>query len=116
MLLISGAPEEYDLLSLELITYGTEPMASSPLDSVHRLFTNVRLKQTYGLSELGIMPTVSLDSRSLWMKVGGGDCETKVHEGTLWVRSPTAMLGYLNAPSPFDSDGWYDTGDAVETN
>ena len=24
------------------------------------------------------------------------------------------MLGYLNAPSPFDADGWYDTKDIVE--
>jgi acyl-CoA synthetase (AMP-forming)/AMP-acid ligase II len=24
------------------------------------------------------------------------------------------MLGYLNAPSPFDADGWYRTGDLVE--
>jgi len=24
------------------------------------------------------------------------------------------MLGYLNAPSPFDGEGWYDTKDVVE--
>jgi long-chain acyl-CoA synthetase len=24
------------------------------------------------------------------------------------------MLGYLNAPSPFTEDGWFDTGDKVE--
>jgi acyl-CoA synthetase (AMP-forming)/AMP-acid ligase II len=24
------------------------------------------------------------------------------------------MLGYLNAPSPFSEDGWFNTGDAVE--
>jgi acyl-CoA synthetase (AMP-forming)/AMP-acid ligase II len=24
------------------------------------------------------------------------------------------MLGYLNAPSPFDAEGWYDTKDVVE--
>ncbi len=23
------------------------------------------------------------------------------------------MLGYLNAPSPFDEDGWFNTGDSV---
>ena len=26
----------------------------------------------------------------------------------------TPMVGYLNAPSPFDNDGWYDTKDMVE--
>ena len=25
------------------------------------------------------------------------------------------MLGYLNAPQPFDKDGWYNTNDIVET-
>ena len=25
-----------------------------------------------------------------------------------------AMVGYLNAPSPFDADGWFNTGDVVE--
>jgi len=24
------------------------------------------------------------------------------------------MVGYLNAPDPFDADGWFDTGDMVE--
>ncbi len=43
------------------------------------------------------------------MKVGGAGTETKITGGTLWVRSESAMLGYLNAPSPFDEDGWYDT-------
>jgi len=37
-----------------------------------------------------------------------------VVDGVLWIRSDTAMLGYLNAPSPFDEDGWYNTHDAVE--
>ena len=31
----------------------------------------------------------------------------------LFIRARTSMLGYLNAPSPFDEDGWLDTGDAV---
>src|SRR6185369_16038370 len=34
---------------------------------------------------------------------------------TLWIRSSWAMLGYLNAPSPFDDEGWFNTGDLVET-
>ena len=34
--------------------------------------------------------------------------------GTVRVRSKQAMLGYLNAESPFDRDGWYDTGDSAQ--
>ena len=32
----------------------------------------------------------------------------------LEIRSPNRMLGYLNAPSPFDPEDWYDTKDIVE--
>jgi acyl-CoA synthetase (AMP-forming)/AMP-acid ligase II len=32
----------------------------------------------------------------------------------LQIRATSAMLGYLNAPSPFTDDGWFQTGDAVE--
>jgi acyl-CoA synthetase (AMP-forming)/AMP-acid ligase II len=35
-------------------------------------------------------------------------------DGRLWIRAESAMLGYLNAASPFDADGYYDTGDMVE--
>lgn len=114
MLLIAQAHRQHDLSSLKLITYGTEPMPASTLHSLREAFPNVRLKQTYGLSELGILPTISRDSESLWMKMGGEGFETKVVDGILWVRARSAMLGYLNAPSPFDKDGWFKTGDAVE--
>src|SRR5262249_3978351 len=74
----------------------------------------VRFKQTYGLSELGIMATQSRGSDSVWLKLGGRGFEHKIVDGVLWVRSSSAMLGYLNAPSPFDADGWFNTQDLVE--
>ena len=114
MLLISEAFKEYDLSSLQLITYGTEPMLASTLEELNETFPWVKFKQTYGLSELGIPKTHSRDSNSLWLKVGGEGFETKIVDGKLWIRSESAMLGYLNAPSPFDEEGWFNTGDAVE--
>jgi acyl-coenzyme A synthetase/AMP-(fatty) acid ligase len=48
------------------------------------------------------------------VRVGGSGYETKIVDGTLRVRSKTAMLGYMNAPSPFDEEGFVDTGDRVE--
>jgi acyl-CoA synthetase (AMP-forming)/AMP-acid ligase II len=115
MLLISGAYTRHDLSSLKLITYGTEPMPAATLNALHAAMPEVRLKQTYGLSELGILPTLSKGSASLWMKIGDDGIEHKVVDGVLWIRAGTAMLGYLNAPSPFDSEGWFNTQDAVET-
>lgn len=116
LLLISEAYKRYDLSSLKLITYGTEVMPASTLERVHQLLPDVRLLQTYGLSELGILRSKSKDSGSLWVKVGGEGFETKVVEGVLWIRAQSAMLGYLNAPSPFDEEGWMNTNDMVEVN
>jgi long-chain acyl-CoA synthetase len=114
MLLIADAIRRHDLSSLEIVTYGTEPMPPSTLAVVREALPWVRFKQTYGLSELGILPTRSRDSSSVWLKLGNAGFEHKVVEGVLWIRSPTAMLGYLNAPSPFDVDGWFNTQDLVE--
>jgi long-chain acyl-CoA synthetase len=74
----------------------------------------VKLLQTYGLSELGILRSQSRGPDSLWVRVGGEGYETKVVSDRLWIRARSAMLGYLNAPSPFDADGFFDTGDLVE--
>jgi acyl-CoA synthetase (AMP-forming)/AMP-acid ligase II len=114
MLVISRMHERYDLSSLRLITYGTEPMPPSTLEALQEAFPGVGLKQTYGLTELGVLPTRSRAPGSLWLEVGGLGCEARVVDNVLWLRSETAMLGYLNAPSPFDEDGWYNTHDVVE--
>ena len=114
LLLLSEEHTRHDLSSLQLITYGTEPMAPATLRKVHEAFPSVRLLQTYGLSELGILRSQSRSSDSLWLRVGGEGYETKVVDGRLFVRARSAMLGYLNAPAPFDADGFFDTGDLVE--
>ncbi|MBJ2138094.1 long-chain fatty acid--CoA ligase [Paraglaciecola chathamensis] len=114
LLLLSGAADDADLSSLKLITYGTETMPDSTLAAITARFPETKLLQTYGLSEVGILRSKSRDSKSLWVKVGGAEFETKIIEGRLWIKSESAMLGYLNAPSPFDEEGFLDTGDQVE--
>ncbi|MFF2191634.1 class I adenylate-forming enzyme family protein [Streptomyces sp. NPDC058157] len=115
MLLISHAHERHDLSSLRLVTYGTEPMPQRTLELLNQTLPSVRLKQTYGLSELGIMSTKSKGDGSLWVKLGGAGFDHRIVDGILWIRSDTAMLGYLNATAPFDADGYFNTQDAVET-
>jgi acyl-CoA synthetase (AMP-forming)/AMP-acid ligase II len=114
LLLMSEAYKRHDFSSLKRITYGTEPMPEQTLQRLHTILPDVELLQTYGLSELGIMRSKSRSSDSLWVKVGGEGFETRIQDGTLWLRARSAMLGYLNAPSPFDAEGWFNTGDAVE--
>jgi len=113
LLLLSGAADSYDLSSLELITYGTEVMPGRTLKMANEVFPGVRFLQTYGLSELGILRSKSESDSSLRVRIGGEDYETRVADGRLLIRARSSMLGYLNAPSPFDEDGWFDTGDSV---
>lgn len=115
MLVMSKFYDIYDLSSLEVITYGTEVMPQSTLLAIARLFPGTKLKQTYGLTELGIMATHSRSNESKWIKLGGDGVEWKIVSGILWIRTETPMLGYLNAPSPFDEAGWYNTEDQVES-
>jgi long-chain acyl-CoA synthetase len=114
LLLLSEAYQNYDLSSLRVIAYGTEPMPESTLARLSTAFPQVSLVQTYGMSELGVLRSRSKDSGSLWIKFSGEGFEIKIVDGILWVRTPTAMMGYLNAPDLFDADGWLNTQDAVE--
>lgn len=114
LILLSEAYKRYRLDSLKLVTYGTEPMPESTLARYHKLFPNLRLLQTYGLSETGIFRSKSKSSDSLWLKIDGDGMDMRIVDGLLHVKSSSAMLGYLNAPSPFTDDGWLNTEDAVE--
>ncbi|MDB9863468.1 fatty acid--CoA ligase family protein [Litorivicinus sp.] len=114
MMLMSGLVPESVPKSLRIITYGTERMDQTTLDALCELLPNVDFRQTFGMSELGIVRVKSEARDSLFMKVGGEGVETRVVDKVLEIRSETRMLGYLNAESPFDSDGWYNTKDIVE--
>ncbi|MBB6216432.1 acyl-coenzyme A synthetase/AMP-(fatty) acid ligase [Anaerosolibacter carboniphilus] len=114
LLIASKCYQQYMLDSIKLITYGTELMNEATLNNVKKIFPNAVLKQTYGLSELGVLRSKSTEDNSVWLKVGGDGFETKIIDNILWVRSEANMVGYLNAPNPFNEEGWMCTGDEVE--
>lgn len=114
LMMASNLQNKYDLSSLKRITYGTEVMPQSTLDRVRTQFPGVDLLQTYGLSEVGVLRSQSREDGSLWVRVGGEGFQTKVVDEVLWIKSKYAMVGYLNAPSEFDSEGWFNTQDRVE--
>jgi len=113
-LISSGVYRNFDLSSIKLITYGTELMAGTTLEKVKKVFSNAKLKQTYGLSELGVLRSKSEDDNSTWVKLGGDGFDLKIIDNILWVRSEANMVGYLNAPNPINEEGWMCTGDQVE--
>lgn len=114
MMLISGLLRDWASDALRIITYGTERMDQPTLDDLCDALPKIEFRQTYGMSELGILRVSSVGNRSLYMRIGGEGIETSVREGVLHIRSTTRMLGYLNAPSPFDEQNWYKTGDLVD--
>ncbi len=114
MMLMSGLIPKSVPKSLRIITYGTERMDQPTLGALCELLPNIDFRQTFGMSELGIVRVKSESRDSLFMKIGGEGVETRVVEGILEIRSKTRMLGYLNAESPFDKEGWYNTKDVVE--
>jgi len=114
LLWASGAADGHNLSSLTVITYGSEPMDAGTLRRVNELFPAARVSQKYGTTETGAPRTVSRSNDSLWVQIGGDGVETQIRDGILWIRSEGTFLGYLNAPTPLDEEGWYCTGDLVE--
>jgi acyl-CoA synthetase (AMP-forming)/AMP-acid ligase II len=115
LILISGAYLKYDLKSVKLITYGTEPMPDSLLIKLKEIFNRVKFLQTFGTSETGIVKTTSLSSTSTFLKFDDPNQEYKVVNNELWLRSKTQILGYMNYDNTsFTEDGWFKTGDTVE--
>lgn len=113
MMLISGLIPQKIPKSLKIITYGTEKMDQPTLNKICKLLPKIKFKQTYGMSELGILRVKSKSRRSLFMQLGGEGIKTKVIKNVLMIKSKNKMLGYLNDKSPFDKNGWYNTRDIV---
>lgn len=114
MLCALTSARKYDLSSLKVITYASEPMDPDTLKRINAAFPRVQITQKYGTTETGSPRTVSRGNNSLWLKFDGEDMKTRVVDGVLWIRSERSILGYLNAPSPIIEHGWYCTGDLVE--
>jgi acyl-CoA synthetase (AMP-forming)/AMP-acid ligase II len=115
LMLIGRFEERFDLSSLRLITYGTEPMPEQLLRRLRAAFPRVRFLQTFGTTETGIAGTQSASSESTHFKFNDGDYQHRVVDGELQLRSKTQFLGYLNAADAvLTEDGWFRTGDMVE--
>lgn len=115
MLLLSDALKKYNMNSIRMITYGTEPMPETLLLRVKKQFPKVKLLQTFGTSETGITQISSRSSTSLDIKIEDPDLEYKIVDGELWIKSKTQIAGYLNTSMEnFSTDGWFKTGDLIE--
>jgi acyl-CoA synthetase (AMP-forming)/AMP-acid ligase II len=115
LLLIGKFHNKYDLHSLEIISFGAEPMPDSLLKRLNKEFPHVALQQKFGTSETNAIRVKSKANNSLFMKFDDPNLDYKIVDNELWLKSKTQVMGYLNSSmDSFTDDGWFKTGDLVE--
>lgn len=114
MLCATSGVRDRDLASLKIVTYGSEIMDPTTLARLQSRLPRVEISQKYGSTETGSPRSVSRTDDSLWIKFKAAEVETKIVDGILWMRSQSTILGYLNAKSPLDEEGWFCTNDLVD--
>lgn len=105
----------YDLSSLSIVTFGSEPPDTYVNQTVANALPHVQLMQKYGASEFGAPRSKTRPNDTGWIKLDGPHFKTRVVDDVLWVKTSGTMLGYLNHELPQSDDGWFCTGDRVET-
>lgn len=115
-----------NLKSVQAVTMGSAPLTGKLYDSVAALFSDAKIMNGYGTTEVGPVifgqhpdglqsPPLSLGFPAAsisWRLVGG----VNEDEGELLLKSPSLMSGYLNMPEETAkrvNDGWYSTGDMM---
>ena len=115
LMLISEEIHKKNLKSLKMISYGTERMPAELLKKINKLLPNVKLLQTFGTSETGILKTKSKSSSSLFFKIADDEVDYKIIDNQLYIRSKKSIKKYKDLDSnKFTDDGWFATGDIVE--
>jgi acyl-CoA synthetase (AMP-forming)/AMP-acid ligase II/NAD(P)-dependent dehydrogenase (short-subunit alcohol dehydrogenase family) len=125
------AVDRYDLSSLQVITSGAAPLGAELARACAKRL-NCRVKQAFGMTELGgpthIAPDLGRDDpESIGPVLPGVECRvvdvstaedvSPGQPGELLVRAPGTMQGYLGNPEAtaamIEPDGWVHTGDVV---
>jgi acyl-CoA synthetase (AMP-forming)/AMP-acid ligase II len=137
---VSGVPtmlamilQQRDLLAghdysfVRLATLGGAPASDELIDQVAELFPSAKINLIFGITEtsaalFGRHPRGAERPRhSVGYPIAGNEFKLVGGDGpdfgTLHVRGPGMMSGYLNNPEQMakriDSDGWYNTGDIL---
>ncbi|MBY0554665.1 AMP-binding protein [bacterium] len=113
LMLFAGELKSDKLPYLKKIAYGSEPSYSSTTNALKKALPFVDLIHTYGMSEIGILKTITDQARADSFKFDNFYNEGRIIDGYLEVKSATPMLGYLNYINEEASD-WFRTGDLSE--
>ena len=100
MLYLNKSWQKYDLSSLKLISYGAEIMNEKILISLNEILPNVEFKQTYGLTERGVLSIKSKSSTSTWLKLNIPPEEFRIVDNILQLKVPSQANAII-AFSPY---------------
>lgn len=128
--------DDYDLSSLELLSYGASPMAEALIRKIIGLIPKAKIVQSYGMTELSpvatsLAPECHQPNHPLFSKVKSAGrplffCDVRIVDendrdvplgdiGEIIVRGPNVMKGYWNQPELTAEalrGGYMHTGDA----
>ncbi len=129
LMLRQRGQERYDVSSVRVISYGSEPMPAEVARALHERF-RCPIEQHYGMNETGHISWSALDdppeiaATTVGKPVPGArvrivDDDRQLllqgERGEVAVKTSQMMLGYYRAPEltaqVFDDEGWFYTGD-----
>ena len=115
LMILTGQVEANNLKGLKKIAYGSEPSQQFVTNTFREKLPNIELVHTYGMSEIGILKTITDRNDPSRFRFDPRFIDYKVVDGILEVRSMTKMIKYLNFEEPNNSMGetWFNTSDQV---
>lgn len=112
LMLIAKAFDPAKMSGLKKVAYGSEPALSSSLLAIKNSLPNLEFKHTYGMSEIGILATITDQADPGRFSFNESINQSKIEEDSLYILTSTRMLGYLNYAN--QPEGWFKTGDAAK--
>ncbi len=110
-----------ELAGLRLCVSGSAPLPASLAERIHA-DSGVAVLERYGMTEtlLTVSNPHDGDRRpgTVGLPLPGVDVRVDPDDGGLWVRGPSVFDGYWERPEATEAafvDGWFRTGDVVET-
>ena len=109
LMLIARVFSTAKLSELKKIAYGSEPALKAPLNEIKKQLPHTEFKHTYGMSEFGILATVTNQDDPTTFILDTKINEGRVTEGVLEIKVNTLAIGYLNYQNT--KGPWFKTGD-----
>lgn len=114
LLLLGKVLNQYDLSTLQVINIGAERMPMNLYNQLKQALPQVALRQAYGTTETANIRTYAGENTG-GMKLGEINRDYRIINNELFLKTPPSVIGYITPDKMPVKNGWYCTGDVVET-